>query len=506
MEIHHNPLPTLVISGDGALHDANPSARSLAGLAQLEVRGLTLERVLMPAEGGPRLERFLGELLTRGQARFDGLLLTQQAQRHRITAWGWRPDPSQPLFWLHLIPAPQPRTNGNVAPTLTPVPRPAVDPLAHLTPSLRALVSHPARVDELMRLGASSVVCARELLHPLLALAERLRGRPEFQHTLGSLMVAATSMSEHAERLAEVLGAAGELEPARVDLAELLGTVAVLLEGALPRDIHVSVEVEEGVPPAWCNMAALEQALMALCANARDAMPVGGGLVLAARLTTSADHVAVEVRDTGSGMTRDQVDEAFAATFTTRRERSGGSQRAGLGLGLPLVRELMERMGGDVELESTLNVGTCVRLTLPAYANQSAEAGLSTGRRPRVLVVEDDGDLRRVTARLLDQSGMVAVCVNDGADALQLLSDDATFSAVLLDLHMPRAGGEDVLAFLSVQQSAPPVVVFTSDDVGAVGARLRAMGAFAVVGKPFRGNELISSVRDAIRSRGAAAA
>ena len=108
MDIHAHPMPTLLLGGDGTIQDANAAAGSLMGMPPEDLRGAVMERVFLGVEQGPSPERFLGDLLTRGQGRFDGVVMGRNL-RQRVTAWGWRPVPKQPAFWVHLIPAPPPR-------------------------------------------------------------------------------------------------------------------------------------------------------------------------------------------------------------------------------------------------------------------------------------------------------------------------------------------------------------------------------------------------------------
>ena len=207
----------------------------------------------------------------------------------------------------------------------------------------------------------------------------------------------------------------------------------------------------------------------------------------------------VQIRDTGQGMRADELALAFGTTFTTRnRDAAGSPPQHGMGLGLPLVRELMHRMGGRVSLESTVSVGTCVVLVLPAH--QLAQGHLSSGARARVLLVDDDAQLRRVTSRLLEQSGVGVLPVADGEEALRILSSGMPFSAVLLDLNMPVVNGRDVLKFVQTMKQPPPVVVFTSEETAELREELLALGAVAVVAKPFRGQDLVDTLRASFRA------
>ncbi|MBI5498001.1 MAG: response regulator [Deltaproteobacteria bacterium] len=482
MHVSDHPLPTLLLTVDGTVLEANAAACALTGLEAERFRGVAMERVFAAVEGGASPEHFLGELMQRRQARFDGHVLGAGGARQRVTAFGFQPGPPG-AFWVHLVVAPAPRVAAP-APAWAAAP----DPYAHLPPAFRAVLAHPTRAEALFRVGGIMGAHARELLGTLLRLGQALRGLPATQPLLMGLSHAATALAENAEKLAELTGTAGELAPEKVDLRALLAQTTVLLEGSLPQGIHVGVQLDPATPPAWCHGLALQQALLALCDHAREAMPVGGHLLLQALPGPDADTVVIHVRDNGRPPDSDDDD----------RDRTLGHGRRGMGLALPLVRELMDRMGGEVAHDSELSVGSAVTLTLPARPDTP---GVSTGGRPRILLVDDDVELRRVTARLLEQSGMLIRTAGDGAEALALLSGEEHFAGMLLDMHMPRADGADVLRFVQVMEHAPAVVVFTAGDVAKVRQDLAGLGAFDVLAKPFHGRQLVETLRAAIRAR-----
>lgn len=492
MDIHAHPMPTLLLGGDGTIQDANAAAGSLMGMLPEDLRGAVMERVFLGVEQGPSPERFLGDLLTRGQGRFDGVVMGRNL-RQRVTAWGWRPVPKQPSFWVHLIPAPPPRpvaapAAAPVAPVAAAPAAPVPDALSHLPAPFKKLLESPARAEAVLRLGGAMGTHARELLSALVRLAQVLRGQTAAQPHLAAFSHVAWALSQDAEKLAELTGTAGELAPEAVDLTALLETTHILLQGALPPDIHVAVEVDQATPAAWANPLALQQAILALVQSARDGMPVGGNILVAALPGQQDGMMELQVRDSGPPRPGPEDDPGDRVL----------ERRRSMDVALPLVRELMDRMGGQVAVQSSGSAGTCVVLTVPARAPVAPV----TPSRPRVLVVDDDAQLRRVTARMLEQSGMETRTAVDGADALaQLAQEETTFGVILLDLNMPRADGHDVLRFVQLMPQAPAVVVFTADDPNAVKDDVLALGAYAVMGKPFLGRELINTIRAALRSR-----
>jgi signal transduction histidine kinase len=167
-----------------------------------------------------------------------------------------------------------------------------------------------------------------------------------------------------AARLTERLLAAGGRQarhPEPVELDALLPILAAVIGADLGPAVEVAVEIAEPLPPVLADPAQLQQILAELAANAAAAMPAGGRFALIAgpvRLD-GADHVRLEVRDTGPGMPPDVLARAFEPFFTTKRGERGA------GLGLSLVHSLVRQSGGHVELSSAPGAGTSVRVYLP---------------------------------------------------------------------------------------------------------------------------------------------
>jgi PAS domain S-box-containing protein len=264
----------------------------------------------------------------------------------------------------------------------------------------------------------------------------------------------------------------GPMALAAVDPRALLTQLAPMLRRLLPESIDVQVVTPAGLPPMRADAGALEQILLNLATNARDALPQGGVLRLeAARAWLDEEHLAtygwgqpgeyvsLAVSDSGAGMPQEVQARAFDPFFTTKAPGSG------TGLGLAMVYSLMKQQEGFVHLYSEVGHGTTVKL----YLAPSAEAVV--GERPaatlelprgteRVLVVEDDLSIRRATVRVLRQLGYHVEEAADGAQALAALATGGlAVDLVISDLVMPKIGGRDLYRRLRAEGLAMPLLI-----------------------------------------------
>jgi signal transduction histidine kinase len=148
-----------------------------------------------------------------------------------------------------------------------------------------------------------------------------------------------------------------------VSLAEALSTIAPMIELAAGPDVRVAYEISDDAPLVACRLADLENAVLNLVVNARDAMVDGGHLTVS--LVRDANAALLQVRDTGPGMDAETAGRVFTRFFTTKSTSGGG-------LGLSMVREFAERLGGSARIDSCIGVGTAVTLRLPDMSCEAA--------------------------------------------------------------------------------------------------------------------------------------
>jgi len=302
------------------------------------------------------------------------------------------------------------------------------------------------------------------------------------------------------------------LVPRRVDLNAALGDLERMLRRLLPPEVVLQIVPSRVPVTARVDPGQLQQALLNLVVNARDAMPSGGVVSIEPSLSTveagdpsgvaPGRYAAVLVRDTGSGMDPATRARAFEPFFTTK---PGGE---GTGLGLPMVHGFAAQSGGAIALESAPGQGTTATLYLPLAAEDvAAAAPAGAPRAPpsgaTVLVVEDEAHVRRSIVRILERQGLRVVEARHGADAL--LAFDAAGGAVdalVTDLVMPELGGRELVARLRERRPDLPVVV-VSGYAGAAPAAESGIPGARHLEKPFEAAALVREVMEALAGAGA---
>lgn len=294
--------------------------------------------------------------------------------------------------------------------------------------------------------------------------------------------------------------------PTFVELNDLVRRVSRLLQHAIRQHITIDIKSSPESLVVLADAGQLEQVLMNLALNARDAMPSGGTLQFETRVCRlnaegaaplgleAGTYVCVAVRDEGTGMDEATRARAFEPFFTTKGPTLGS------GLGLSTAYGILRQAGGGISLDSTLGKGTCVTMYLPRHegtaqspeVRRSAEHG-AVGRRGRVLLVEDDLRVRTQARRLLERSGFTVTEAVDGADGLErFLLAGAAFDIVVSDVMMPRMSGVDMLAELRQASPRMPVVFVSGYTASDRELPLDAQTVF--VAKPYSIEVLCTSI------------
>jgi len=287
-----------------------------------------------------------------------------------------------------------------------------------------------------------------------------------------------------------------EGKPRVFDLARVVAELAPVLSRLIGDAIDLDVETMDDVAPVRAAPGQLEQVVLNLAVNARDAMPQGGRLVL--RCERDDENICLVVEDTGVGMSPETAQSAFSPFFTTKP--------SGTGIGLATVADIIEACGGAIALDSEPGKGTRFVIRLPEQARDSlVESGAIRRARPttpgRILLVDDDDLVRRTTRRLLEHGGFEVTAVADGLEALSLIEsqgEEGGFDLVVSDMMMPRMGGHALVDELAERCFERPVVLI-SGNVDVKPASLDRVGfPIAFLPKPFTADDLLSMVRDSI--------
>jgi len=305
-----------------------------------------------------------------------------------------------------------------------------------------------------------------------------------------------------------------ELALERVDVTEVVRDTTALLRRFLPESISLKLDAPAPAP-VHADPSALEQILINLATNARDAMPSGGTLDVAVSRPTldevylaslgatvpSGEFVCVTVRDTGSGMDERTRQRMFEPFFTTKPPHQG------TGLGMAMVYGLIKQHRGLLNVYSEPGKGTAVRVYLPAAGDQAAGAPAEPARSLRggtetILVVEDEEMIRGSTRRILERLGYRVILAGDGEEALAFLrARKERVHLVLSDVVMPRVSGRHLHEAIR-REGLDVGFIFTS-GYSALDARESAAldPAVPYLPKPWSAVELADSIRDVLDRR-----
>jgi PAS domain S-box-containing protein len=303
--------------------------------------------------------------------------------------------------------------------------------------------------------------------------------------------------------------------PVALDVGEVVAGMESLLRRLIGEDVKLEFTRSPTAGRVRADAGQLEQVVLNLVVNARDAMPGGGRIRVetgaldltaageeARRGAAPARYVTLTVRDEGTGMTAETRSHLFEPFFTTKAKGKG------TGLGLATVYGIVKQAGGDVRVESAPGQGSTFEVLLPALTGAPAEVSAApTEDAPRrgsetVLLVEDDERVRTATARALRAAGYTVVEAEDGEAALERLAAAPTVDVLVTDVVMPRLGGPALAARLRTLR--PGVrVLFVSGyaEEGLLQGEVR--GGAEILWKPFTTAALAQAVRALVDGPGA---
>ena len=297
-----------------------------------------------------------------------------------------------------------------------------------------------------------------------------------------------------------------EVHVASLNLNQHVRDLIALLAETFPRNITFQFALDESLPPLLADQNQLQQIVLNLCVNARDAMPNGGTITLATA-TLGGEAVpgamlrrqpcaCLKVSDTGTGMPAHVRERIFEPFFTTKGVNKG------TGLGLAVVYGIVASHEGCIDVESEVGQGTTFRVCLPfAEAHMPAaptatKPGEFPGGTESVLVVDDEAPLRQLLETSLSRKGYTVTTAADGLEAIDFLGrGEKKFDVVLLDLNMPGATGIEVLKVLKITQPDAKVLVLTGHLTPEARAEFEALGQHYFVRKPYTLDALGRQIR-----------
>jgi two-component system cell cycle sensor histidine kinase/response regulator CckA len=286
-----------------------------------------------------------------------------------------------------------------------------------------------------------------------------------------------------------------------------------LLESSLGKNLQVELDLHQGLPPIAANSTQVQQAVLNLCLNARDAMPNGGKITISSAAVDldgkpsshykdlaaePGQYVRIRVADNGIGISQGDLDKIFDPFFTTKEVGKGS------GLGLAMVYGIVQNSRGYVYVASDEGKGTVFDLLFRVSKDKDRQQSLrrlspGLAGEETVLLVDDEPMVRDLGNEILRSYGYQVVLACDGLEALEIYeSRGPDIDLVVLDLLMPKLGGKDTLTGLRKLDPAIKVIICSGYGSRKNGLQQMMASGINVVQKPFKPEELVSAVRQVL--------
>jgi hypothetical protein len=296
----------------------------------------------------------------------------------------------------------------------------------------------------------------------------------------------------------------------QVDLNRAVNDMRKMLSTLITENIELVTDITPGLPTVWTDDSQLEQVILNLAVNARDAMPAGGRLTITTARTPAetaatlglpgrGPFVRLTVADTGTGIDAHTLPHLFEPFFTTKPQ--------GTGLGLSTVDGIVRQSGGCIRVDSVPGRGSAFTIHLPASTQaggdeESSNLNLAAMRKDlTVLVVEDNGDVRDVIFDALSSHGYKVISAADWSQALAAVeARTATIDLLLTDLIMPQVSGREVAARLQPLCPGMKVLFMSGYSQEMLGANHAPVADMPLIQKPFSPRKLIKEVHRALRA------
>jgi len=302
-----------------------------------------------------------------------------------------------------------------------------------------------------------------------------------------------------------------EIKPSPINLNYRITELRKMVERTIPKMIDVQLILSESLASINADPTQIDQVLMNLAVNARDAMPEGGKLIfetanimldeeyakthLEAKL---GPHVLLMVTDTGSGMDQETLEHIFEPFYTTKAVGEG------TGLGLAMVHGIVKNHGGHITCYSEPGQGTTFKIYIPALIADEVQEEKDARPMPRggsetILLVDDEEIIRDLGSRILSKGGYKVVLASNGKDALKLYQQRRDeISLVILDLIMPEMGGKQCLEALASLDPSVKVVIASGYSPNGPTKKALAAGAKGFVNKPYDIRQVLEVVREVL--------
>jgi PAS domain S-box-containing protein len=373
---------------------------------------------------------------------------------------------------------------------------------------------HSQKMEAIGQLAGGIAHDFNNILTAIMGYGNLLQLRLGEHHQLRAYVEQILTSSERAANLTQSLLAFGRkqvIDPRQIELNQIVKSVERLLSRLISEDIEVKIELVHGELTVLADVAQIEQVLMNLATNARDAMPQGGTLTIRTDILDLDNkfvrahgygkpgrYAVICVEDTGVGMNQKTRDRVFEPFFTTKEVGKG------TGLGLSIVYGIIKQHNGYVNVRSETGKGSVFTIYLPTVKVSTKEALVVpfqplVGGSETILVAEDDPEVRKLTKNLLEEFGYTVIEAKDGEDAIiKFMKNKRRVDLVVLDVVMPKKNGKEV--YEEIRKHVPYVkTLFTSGYTADVIHKKGVLDEdLNFISKPVSPKELLKKVREII--------
>ncbi len=379
------------------------------------------------------------------------------------------------------------------------------------TKNLRAQLMQAQKMEAIGTLAGGIAHDFNNLLQVVIGYSELIMMDPQISDKLRKNVKSINKVATNGADLVKSLltfSRKTETKPKPINLNQEIVQIKKLLDRTIPKMIEIDLNLQEEVSLINADSSQIEQVVMNLAVNARDAMPEGGRLILetenvildAAYCAVHLDaapgpHVLLSVSDTGQGMDKKTMERIFEPFFTTK------ALGKGTGLGLAMVYGLVKQHEGSIICYSEPEIGTTFKIYFPSFLpqNDSDESKISQssiGGTETIMLVDDEENVRDVGKDLLEGAGYTVITASSGKEALKLYQDKrSSISLIILDLIMPEMGGKECLEGLLRIDSSVKALICSGYSANGAAKEAVAAGAKGFVSKPYNLNEMLAQIR-----------
>ncbi len=381
--------------------------------------------------------------------------------------------------------------------------------------ALQEQLAQSQKMDTVGQLAGGIAHDFNNMLSGIIGSAEVIGMIPDLNDEVREYINVIINAAERASELTSKLLAfsrRGKIVSCVIDIHECINSVIMLLKRSIDKRIIIKESLLAERFKITGDPTLIQNALLNLAINAKDAMPDGGSITIATREAYLDDeflkkyphadkglYLEIDVSDTGSGISRENLPKIFDPFFTTKPVGKG------TGLGLAAVYGTVKEHRGFIRVYSEENVGTVFRLYLPLdsernYEKEKNESIIIPGKG-RIMVVDDESVIRNTAYGMLSSMGYEVLLAQDGEEALKIYkSENGIIDLVILDMVMPKISGKETFERLKKIDKSVKVIFSSGFSPEAVAGDIRGMGAIGFIQKPYRIVELSKLIHEAITS------